>query len=333
MEITNTLYNCPKNLYFPLDKYGYFLEEPLNNSNRWNQKIVCSILDKDYSRYISTTLMVGLDYFKLIEIYKFMSCHNKITPRIIRMYPEHKTILCESIGEFLLVYLKRRSFETKEILAAVFDYFRELQFINQHYERFIVPLIIEISLQLDKKLMKDFEFLPRFQEVLPHLKEANVKFAYGYGIEDPHIWNFRVEKVQGRVKAFTTDFDYFSSAVNCDWELGYFYATFRWLRESDYFLANKAEGLLLSLIKGQDVRSQFMFWLGVLSSYCGYRDSLINQMKDGRFDELEKQRCIISELDKTLSSLACNLLENVKDDSENDVSHVGLKLKNRKSEK
>jgi len=51
-----------------------------------------------------------------------------------------------------------------------------------------------------------------------------------------------------------------------------------------------------------------MFWLGALSSYCGYKESLCNLLNDGKICELKKEHKIIKELDEKVSFLAEKLL-------------------------
>lgn len=305
------LQEIPSRLYFPLEKYGYILERMLNNENRWHTKIVCSILNnRDFKYYVSTTYAAQSDYLKLIETTTFLQCNNEISPKIIALYPQDNTVVCEYIGEFLSSYLLNNPTDILSSLTAVFEYLKEINCINRSYKTFIIPSIVKTSLELSREFTSDFEFLSKSRIVLPKLEESANKFLYGYGFEDPHIWNFRILKTLEEVKALTTDFDYFSENVNCFWELGYFYATFRWFKKDYFYLRYEAEKILLSLIQKQGLKSEFMFWLGALSSYCGYKDSLRSLISNGEVvnPELEEQYRIIKQLDEKVSYLAKELI-------------------------
>ena len=298
-------------LSFPLAKYGYMLEAMLNNENRWHTKIVCSILNKkDFKRYVSTTCAEQSDYLKLIETTTFLQCNNEISPKIIALYPQDNTVVCEHIGEFLSSYLLNNSTDIFSSLTAVFEYLKEINCINRSYKAFIIPSIVKTSLELSRELARSLEFLPKTEAILPKLEKSANKFLYGCGVEDPHIWNFRIVKTPEKVQALTTDFDYFSDEINCFWELGYFYATFRWFKKDDSPIRWEAEKILLSLIQKQDLKSEFMFWLGALSSYCGYKDSLRNFIvtEENAQSELEEHYKIIRHLDKRISCLTKELL-------------------------
>ena len=308
MDKIDVLLNLPLQLHFPLKKYGYSLERVLNNKNRWHTKIVCSILYGDSRRYVSTTYEKQNDYLRLVETTVFLNCNNKSSPRIVGLYPKDQTIVCDYIGEFLSDYLLNNPFDISLSLSSIFNYLKDINSINQSYKKFITPSILKASLQLTEEFSEDFEFLPKFKAILPELERSDIKFIYGYGIEDPHIWNFRIAENKDEIQALTTDFDYFSDRVNCFWELGYFYATFRWMRKNSFLLASEAEELLLSLIQNQDLKSEFMFWLGVLSSYCGYKDSLRNLMRGYEIDSLKEQYEKIHQLDERVSFLASRLL-------------------------
>ena len=298
-------------LYFPLGKYGYILKGILNNENRWHTKIVCSILNnRDFKHYVSTTYAAQSDYLKLIETTTFLQCNNEISPKIIALYPQDNTVVCEYIGEFLSSYLLNNPTDILSSLTAVFEYLKEINCINRSYKTFIIPSIVKTSLELSSEFACSFEFLPKSKGILPKLEKSANRFLYGCGVEDPHIWNFRIVKSPEKTLALTTDFDYFSHNANCFWELGYFYATLRWLEKSSFSLKNKAEKILLSLIEKQDLKAEFMFWLGALSSYCGYKDSLRNLIATGEIaqSELEVQYKIVRHLDEKVSYLARELL-------------------------
>lgn len=304
----NALGSSPK-LYFPLERYGFKLERILNNKDRWDIKIVCCILDRNYRRCVSTTYAEEDDYFKLVESTTLLNCNSKSSPKITGIYPKHNTIVCDFIGEFLCDYLLDNPGDIFFTLTSVSDYLRDINSIQPSCRELIIPSIIKESMHLAEGLPEDFEFLPRIRAVLPELERSNIKFAYGYGIEDPHIWNFRIVKNLIGIGALTTDFDYFSDSMNYFWELGYFYATFRWFKKASSSLAAYAEEILLSLIQDPDLKSEFMFWLGVLSSYCGYRDSLRNMFINDTVSGLNEQYSLIQELDEKTSYLADELLK------------------------
>ena len=311
MNKAYTLLDLPLNLYFPLEKYGYILERALNNENRWHTKIVCSILDRDSECCVSTTYARKIDYLKHLEILAFLKRNNKLSPTIIKLFPEDNTLVCNFIGKFLSDYLLNNPIDICPSLTTVFDYLKDINSINQENKIFIIPSIVRTTLELSKQLTNEFEFLPRARTILPKLQESNIKFSYGCGIEDPHIWNFRIIDIRNKLQGFTTDFDFFSDRVNYFWQLGYFYATFRWLKKVSLIIASKAEKKLPALIKNQDLKSKFMFWLGVLSSYCGYRDSLLNFITNGRKAELQWQSQFIQELDEKIFYLTSQLLKKV----------------------
>lgn len=292
-----------------LKKLGYVLDKSLNKENRWDTKIVYSLFDKDLRQFVSTTYAKSHDYLKFIETSTYLKCKDRLSPEILKIYPERKTVICEHVGEFMQDYLLSHPKAIILSLAAVFDYLKDINSLNQVMRRFITPSIIELSLELSDGMESDFEFLPKFKKILPRLKRSNIRFMYGYGIEDPHIWNFRIlNGSRLRPLAFTTDFDYFSNSVNYFWELGYLYATFRWFRKISPVLSNEAESALLSFTGDVDAGSEFMFWLGALSSYCGYKDSLCSFLKDNRNYDLHKEHSIIEGLDSKVSNLAQRLI-------------------------
>jgi hypothetical protein len=309
MDKINALLNSALQPYFPLEKkYGYILERALNNENRWHTKIVCSILDRNSKRYVSTTYTKQDDYLRLLETTTYLKCNYKLPPKIVKLYPEDKTIVCEYIGEFLSDYLLNRPLDVTLSITSVFDYLKDINSINQTHKTFVIPSIVKTSLELSEEFFHEFEFLPKAKTILLRLEVSNIKFTYGCGIEDPHIWNFRILNAANKIQALTTDFDFFSERVNCFWELGYLYATFRWFKKISLTFAYKAEEALLSLIQDGGLESEFMFWLGVLSSYCGYRDSLRNLMVNGGIKKLEEQYQLIQQLDERIFSLASKLL-------------------------
>ena len=300
---------------FPFVKYGYALKNALNNQNRWHVKIVHSLIGLDARSYAATTYMRSYDYLKLLENTTLLKCNGKLSPSIVNLYPEANTIVCDYLGEFFQHYLLRDLDNASIGPCAVFDYLLDVNYMNQGYKNFFTPKIIKSAIELSGTLADDFEFLGKSRKILPRLEDSGIEFAYGCGIEDPHIWNFRVIKTLGAMRAFTTDLDYFSDKINCFWEIGYFYATFRWIRKMSPHIANIAEKNLLSLIQERDLQSKFMFWLGALSSYCGYKESLRNLLKDGKICELKEEHRVIKELDEKVSFLAEKLIYETRDEN------------------
>ena len=309
MQRVNIPSNLCAKLYFPLEKYGYKLLEILNNENRWHAKIVCNILDKDSAQYVSTTYAKRSDYLRLLETTTYLTCNNKLSPRIAKIYPNDITAVCCYLGEFLSHYILNNPANLSLSIASVRDYLRDLNLINSRSEKFIIPTIIKEAFYLEDEVACDFVFLPKTKVALPDLAESSVEFSYGYGIEDPHIWNFRILQNKDRVQALTTDFDYFTGNINYFWEIGYFYATLRWFKKSHFSLGHEAEKVILSLLQKEGLKSEFMFWLGALSGYCGYKDSLRNFLTADEIvqPELEEQYKMLRFLDEKVSYLAREL--------------------------
>ena len=308
MDKISVLVDLPQQPYFPLKRYGYTFESTLNNKNRWENKIVCSILDKKYKRYVSTTYARQNDYLRLLETTTFLKCNEKLSPEIVRVYPPDRAIVCDYIGEFLSDYLINNPADISLSLISIFDYLRDVNSINRSHKTFVIPSIVNVSIKLAKEVSDDFEFLPKSKVILPKLEHSGLEFTYGCGIEDPHIWNFRIVNIRDKIQALTTDFDYFSDRINCFWELGYLYATFRWFKKTSFSLTCRSEEILSSLVQNHDLKAKFMFWLGVLSSYCGYRDSLRNLMVNDGISKLREQYGIIQQLDEKVSFLGNKLL-------------------------
>lgn len=300
--------------YLPLRKYGYIPTEILNNRNRWHTKIVCNILGKDFKHYVSTSYARRSDYLKLLETTAYLKCNNKLSPKIVKIYPDDKTIICNYIGEFLSDYLLGNPADISPGIISVFDYLRDLNSINLRHKEFTIPPIIKEVFQLADEIAGNFIFLPKTKSVLPQLADSEIEFTYGCGIEDPHIWNFRIVQTRDgdETRALTTDFDYFSEDINYFWESGYFYATLRWFKKDSVLLGCEAEKILLSLVQKQGLKSEFMFWLGALSSYCGYKESLCNFITADRTAQrgLGEQYKIVRFLDEKVSYLIRKLLKN-----------------------
>lgn len=295
-------------LCFLYEKHDYVLDKALNNKNRWHNKLVCSIFDSEYHRYVATTYRKSDDYREFIETTGLLKRNSKLYPRIFKLYAEENTVICEHIGEFLSEYLIQSPSLISSALSGVFDYLVSINSIAQNYKSFIIPSIVEASLELPDVIDDRFEFLSETKSVLSKLRNSQIKFSYGCGIEDPHIWNFRIVTTSDSIQALTTDFDFFAKNVNCFWEFGYFYATFRWLKKTEPSMVQKIETIILSLIKNCGLKSEFMFWLGVLSSYCGYKDSLRNFRVSNAISELQEQHQLIQQLDKKIFCLAKKLL-------------------------
>ena len=294
--------------FFRLEKYGYSLGRVLNDPNRWSAKIVCGVFDRASRHYASTTYTKKHDYHKFLETTSFLGCNNTLYPEIKAIYAKEATVVCEYIGQSLQDYLSRDLHRASFGIEAVFKYLNDLNSISRIKKIFSIPSIVRTGLELSKELGSDFEFLPKCRKLLPEMERSGIEFDYGYGIEDPHIWNFRIIENSGAPHAFTTDFDFFCEDINWHWELGYLYATLRWLRKTEPDIADRAKERLVVLTQGKKPEDDFMFWLGVLSSYCGYKDSLRNLLTDGEPCELEEEREKIKELDEKVAILGGMIL-------------------------
>ena len=297
-------------LSFPLEEYGYVLKNVLNNKNRWHAKLVCNVLGSDLKKYVSTTYANENEYLRLIETTTVLKCNGKLSPKIVGLYSKKNTAICEHIGEFLANYLLTNPEESTSCIIAISEYLVEINSINQEYRTFMIPDIIKTVFEIPSRLICDFNFLPKTKAILPKLESSRNTFIYGCGIEDPHIWNFRIIKTPHNTEALTTDFDYFTDKVNIFWELGYLYATFRWLKKGSFSLAHQAEDILCHGFEKRTLKSEFMFWLGALSSYCGYTDSIRGLLTNGDIarSELQDQYQVIKHLDKKVAFLADELL-------------------------
>ena len=303
------LINSP--LRFPLERHGYFVTGVLNNKNRWHTKLVCKITDEFSKEWVSTTYRQVSECQKLIKTVNLLRRNYRLVPQIAKLYPQHNTVICDFVGEFLSEFLLENPNCLEQSLMSVSAYLESVNAINQTPQAFTIPPTIEMIMQLPKEHLSNFDFLPKVKNILPRLENGNVQFIYGCGVQDPHIWNFRILKTSSKIQALTTDFDYFSDQVNYFWELGYFYATFRWLKKASTTLVKDSENIL-SLIGRKNPKSEFMFWLGALSSYCGYEDSLRNLAQDFNFEPLKEQYLFIRCLDNKVSCLAEKILDGKK---------------------
>lgn len=296
-------------LYYPLGQYGYTLKKAINNISRWYTKTVCTITDKYGSDFVSTTYTEKEDFLRFMDAVNLLEKNDQLLPKIISFYPYDNSIVCEYIGEYLHSYLSDSPSNVQPAIKSVYNYLKDLNEIKQGYRPFMIPAIINDVIGSNNVFHEDCNILVKTKAVLPVLEKNRICFQYGCGIEDPHVWNFRVLRDRDQIRSLTTDYDYFSNSVNCLWELGYFYATLRWLRENRPSLVYHAENSILSLIKNNNSKSLFMFWLGVLSSYCGYRDSIKDLLERCELYKIKDQLYFIEELDNKVSSLAKKVLE------------------------
>lgn len=303
----HTLPSSSLKLDFILEQYGYRLEKVLNNENRWGTKLVCLISDKDSNRCVSTTCATKESYLELAKTLILLKKKEQFSPRVIKLFPQNKTIVCNYIGESLSHYILENPDTITDSFIAISHYLKELNSIKRSHKRLIIPSIINDVLEISEVL----DLLPKIKAILPVLINSKIYFVYGCGIEDPHIWNLRVVNCADELQAFTADFDYFSQNLNYSWELGYLYATFRWFRQVSYFMNYNLENLFISLIENSDPKSNFMFWLGVLSSYCGYKESLL--LRINHDFQISEHRKIIRNLDNKIFYLAKRLLERNQD--------------------
>ena len=129
MDVVNISIDSPLPVYFPLKKYGYSLIKVLNNENRWQTKLVCSILDSYLRHYVSTTYAKQNEYLRLLETTAYLKCNNKLSPKIVNIYPNDKTVVCDYIGEFLTDYLLNNSANISLIVTSALNYLRDINSI------------------------------------------------------------------------------------------------------------------------------------------------------------------------------------------------------------
>lgn len=292
---------------FPLRKYGYVFEEKLNAKDSWERKAVCSVLKDGVQRFVSTTFPDEERYVKFLEVSSLLKECGRLHPEISQVCQEERTVICHYIGEFLPPLLVSQ--DACSAIDAVLGYLALLDTMFPRKELFETPRILRSFFNLSNRFPQVVPFISETKGVLPKLKERGICFSYGSGIEDPDIKNFRIAREDGRFQALTTDYDCWSDKVNYYWATGYFYASLRWLAKVSPEASRGCGEYILRTINVNDRREEFMFWLGVLSGYCGYRRVIEEAMIENRMERFQDKLKIIKELDEKVSCLAHRLAE------------------------
>ena len=292
---------------FPLKKYGYVFEARLNAKDSWERKVVCSVLKDGDGRHVSTTFPNAERYLKFLEVSSHLKECGRLHPEIFQIYEEERTFICHYIGEFLPPLLLEE--EAYSAIDAVLGYLALLNTMSSREQIFEVPRILRSFFTLSDQFPQTFCFISKTKNILPELKERGVCFNYGSGIEDPDIKNFRIVRDDGAFQALTTDYDCWLDRVNYFWAAGYFYASLRWLAKVSSEASRKCSHYVLRTIDMGDQRVEFMFWLGVLSGYCGYARTMEKAIVENRMDKFRDRLELIKELDEKVSHLANQLIE------------------------
>lgn len=292
---------------FPLKKYGYVFEAKLNAKDSWERKVVCSVLKGEARRFVSTTFPDEERYLKFLEVSSLLKECERLHPEIFQVCQEERTAICHYIGEFLPPLLAGE--KAHSAIDAVLGYLVLLDTMFPRKEIFEVPRILRSFFNLSDQFPQVVPFISETKGILPKLKERGICFSYGSGIEDPDIKNFRIVREDGRFQALTTDYDCWSDKVNYYWATGYFYASLRWLAKVSPEASRGCGEYILRTINVDDGREEFMFWLGALSGYCGYRRAMEKAMIENRMERFQDKLKIIKELDEKVSRLAHQLIK------------------------
>jgi len=307
----NELHNCHVSQDFlegfPLKKYGFVFEARLNAEDSWESKVVCSVLKDGAERFVSATFPDEQRYLKFLKVSSLLKECGMLHPEIFQTFEKEKTVICNYMGDFLPSLLL--SEHAYRAIDAVLGYLALLDTVFPKNEIFELPPILREFFELSDRFPQVVPFISETKGVLPRLKERGICFYYGSGIEDPDIKNFRIIREDGRFQALTTDYDHWSDKVNRDWAIGYFYASLRWLAKVSPEASKECGEYILRTINVDDAKEEFMFWLGVLSGYCGYRRKLQEFIVENRMDVLHYRLEIIMELDEKVSHLANRLIE------------------------
>ncbi|MFH1904034.1 MAG: hypothetical protein ABIK53_00710 [bacterium] len=294
---------------FPLEKYGYTFEARLNDKDSWERKVVCSVLKSEARRFVSTTFPDEERNLRSLEIFALLKELGMLHPEIFQVCKKERTVICHYIGEFLPPLLLGE--EAYSAIDAVLGYLALLDSIciYPRGEIFEVPHILREFFKLANQFPHVAPFISQTKEILPMLRDKGIYFYYGSGIEDPDIKNFRIVRGDGSFKALTTDYDCWSDEINYYWATGYFYASLRWLAKASSEAGKKCEKYILKTINVNDEKKEFMFWLGVLCGYCGYKRALRKAIIENKMNEFHDKLKIIKELDEKVSNLASRLME------------------------
>ena len=292
---------------FPLKKYGYTFEARLNAKDSWERKVVCSVLKDGDGRHVSTTYPNTERYLKFLDVSLLLKEYGMLHPEISQVYDEERTVICHYIGEFLPPVLLND--EACSAIDAVFDYLALTHSMSQTAQTFEVPRILKGFFTLSDQFSQVLSFVSETKNILPQLEERGICFRYNSGIEDPDIKNFRIVRENEAFQALTTDYDRWSHRINFFWAAGYFYASMRWLANASPEARKECSEYILRTIDVDDQRAEFMFWLGVLSGYCGYGKTMKKAIVENRMNEFQGRLEIIKELDEKVSRLANAVIE------------------------
>ncbi len=300
-----------KNLNISLERYNLQINEYLNNSNRWNEKIVYTVSNSLSEEFVAITFGRDIHLHKFIQTVDFLQDTGHLIPSIVNVFHDENTALCQDMGGVPLnEYLILNPAHSKEAIQNVINLLTKLNLLKEKEAPFRIPLIVKKGIKLSESFPKHINFIPHTARIVPELFKSKIEFKYGCGILDPHILNFRIlENNTGKLNAFFTDFDDWSEYVNYYWSLGYLFSTVRWIKKEAFYLASNVEQLIISYIRSVDIKSEFMFYLGVLSSYLGYRNIILASVAGKPAKECEKQKIIITALDKTIGFLGNKILQ------------------------
>jgi len=289
---------------FPLKRYGYIFESRLNAKDSWEKKVVCSVLKDGAKRYVSTTFPNEEGYLKFLYVSSLLKKYEILHPEIFQVYKEEKTLICHYIGDFLPpLLLKEKAYN----IDTVFRYLFLINRVSPKEEIFELPYSIRRFFELGDQFLQILPFISRTKSILSQIIKKGICFSYGSGIKDPDIKNFRIFRKDGNLQALTTDYDRWSEKVNYFWATGYFYASLRWLDEASPEASRKCSEYIIRTMNIKNQKEEFMFWLGVLSSYCYERKRIEKAIIENRMDEFQDKLKIIKELSEKVSHLANRL--------------------------
>ncbi|OVE75320.1 hypothetical protein BVX98_07810 [bacterium F11] len=285
---------------------GLMFQELLNNKLRWDTKRVALYLDKNLTPFVSTPFSSLTDFNAFLKTTHTLKTNKIFHPTLLNKFPPAKTVICPFLGEDLRSFLLENPDQLIPSLNALKNYFRTLNCIKKRKDKLRVPPIVtEMNAKLET-FNSEFQYLSKVVQTLQSLKDSNIQFDYGGGIEDPHMGNLRIYHEGGVMQAFTTDFDCFSTSINEDWSFGYFYATTRWLRHHSDHLKRKIDYFMEYFIES-DLKRKFMFLLGAFSSFCGYSDGLKKYLQEGDISHFKSEFVAFNLLAKDVIHAAINL--------------------------
>lgn len=159
---------------------------------------------------------------KNLEAYKLLtrnSCH----PRLVNFSSKDMQILVTWEGNNLLEILKNgktnRSFLNKYCNQAV-EYIKTINKISGEYNIFTLPHYISRLIAVRDTLEKKHKILKECIDYLVELKNnINEKIIYGFGVSDPSVSNFVIDKYEN---VLLVDFDNFSVLQDYLYSVGWF---------------------------------------------------------------------------------------------------------------